>query len=292
MKPFPYFLVIISSFLHAYWNFLLKRASGTQLFIGLSKGAEILLFALPFYLVTRGQFHHLLAHWHLFTIGALLSLAYYVFLGRSYKAGDLSVVYPVSRAGALVFLPLLAYCVMKERVSVAGVVALGLIIVGCFLIQLRAFDRQEWAGLVKSLCCQSTMFAVLAAFAVACYSLWDKHSVLQLAPFLYFYSYTVIMGICYALMIFAREKAPDIVREWRTNWLSILLVGAFNTIAYLMVLFSLQEGKATYVIALRQLSIAVGAFLGWRFLKEKAGRPKQVGILTIIAGCLLVSIAK
>ncbi len=45
MRLIPYTLVLISAFTHAYWNFILKRAKGTQVFIGLSKVAEIVLFA-------------------------------------------------------------------------------------------------------------------------------------------------------------------------------------------------------------------------------------------------------
>ena len=41
-------LVILSATTHAYWNFLLKRSGGTQLFVGLSKVGEVVMFA-PFF---------------------------------------------------------------------------------------------------------------------------------------------------------------------------------------------------------------------------------------------------
>lgn len=44
----PYALVVVSAFTHAYWNFLLKKTEGTQVFIGLSKISEVFLFAVPF----------------------------------------------------------------------------------------------------------------------------------------------------------------------------------------------------------------------------------------------------
>jgi uncharacterized membrane protein len=252
----------------------------------------VALFAIPFCLAVKGQVHYLLSEWTLFTIGASLTLANYVFLGLSYKEGNISTVYPVSRAGALIFLPVLSLLLLEERISLIGLIALGMIIAGCFIIQLRAFRRQELAASLTDARKPSTIFAGVSAFTVACYSLWDKRSVHRLDPFLYFYSYTTIIAIAYALVILTREKAMDIARELSTNWPSILQVGLFNTLTYLLVLLSLGEGKATYVIALRQLSIPVGAFLGYYFLKEPASPPKQLGIAVIVAGCLLVCLAK
>ena len=43
-------LVVLSAATHAYWNFLLKRSGGTQLFVGLSKVGEVVMFA-PLFLV-------------------------------------------------------------------------------------------------------------------------------------------------------------------------------------------------------------------------------------------------
>ena len=44
MQATPYFLVLVAAVLHAYWNYLLERAGGGQLFVGLSKVAEVALF--------------------------------------------------------------------------------------------------------------------------------------------------------------------------------------------------------------------------------------------------------
>jgi hypothetical protein len=54
MEIFPFVLVIISSFTHAFWNFLTKRAIEKDIFVGLSKITEVTIFLIPFLvLVTR-----------------------------------------------------------------------------------------------------------------------------------------------------------------------------------------------------------------------------------------------
>ena len=55
---------------------------------------------------------------------------------------------------------------------------------------------------------------------------------------------------------------------WHSDWKAITQVGALNSGSYLLTLVALPAGHASYVIAIRQLSIAVGALLGWRLLGE------------------------
>src|SRR5215213_4045525 len=118
MGLIPYILVFVSALTHAYWNFILKRAKGGHVFIGLSKITEIVLFIIPFiYLINKEEIA-ILNYWVFYTVGALLVIFNYIFLGQAYKSGDLSSVYPISRAGALLFLPVLAYLFIGERIDI------------------------------------------------------------------------------------------------------------------------------------------------------------------------------
>ena len=69
-------------------------------------------------------------------------------------------------------------------------------------------------------------------------------------------------------------------------------MGFFNITSYLLVLFALRTGTSSYVIALRQLSIAVGVLLGWWLLREQISTPKRVGVALIVVGCLAIATAR
>ncbi len=292
MTGWSYGLVVLSCVLHAWWNLVLKRARGGDSFIGLSKVAEVALFAGPFCVVVTRSHIPIWHFWPLYTVGALLTLLNYLFLGRAYRTGELSVVYPISRAGALVFLPFLARLLLRQSISLVGLAALSLILVGSFLAQLRDFSRTEIRATIRALRSPANAYAALAALMVAGYSLWDQHSVQALDPFVYFFAYTTLIAMYFAFQMALREGKGAVRDEWRRQWRAILQVGFFNTVTYVLVLMSLREGRATYVIALRQLSIAFGALFGWWLLKESASHAKRIGIATIIAGCVLVSMAR
>ena len=285
-------LVVFSAATHAYWNFLLKRSGGTQVVVGLSKVGEVVMFApvfLVLYAPTIRQHEGLTV---LVLVGAIFVLANYVFLALAYSRGDLSFVYPVARGSILLFLPILAYVTVGERISFAGAMAMGLIVSGIVALQLRALEWRALASLGTQLRSPATMFALLAALTAACYTIWDKRAVQRVPAFAYMYLYTALTAVAYAAFIWTRYPRERIVTEWRANRWSIVQVGFFNMTSYLLVLFALRAGTSSYVIALRQLSIAGGVALGAIFLREEISWPKRVGVLLIVAGCVIVGMAK
>lgn len=285
-------LVILSATTHAYWNFLLKRSGGTQLFVGLSKVGEVVMFA-PFFLALVapkiGRLDGLLM---LATVGAVFVLVNYVCLAWAYRHGDLSFVYPLARGSILLFLPFLAFVTVGERVSVMGALALALIVCGIVALQLPSLEWRALSSLGQRLRSPATTFALLAAFAAACYTLWDKHAVQRVPAFAYIYLYTAITAIAYGAFIWRRYPRTEVARQWRAHRWAILQVGFLNITSYLLVLVALRTGTSSYVIGLRQLSIAFGVLLGWWLLREQVSVPKRVGVALIVTGCLAVGVAR
>jgi drug/metabolite transporter (DMT)-like permease len=260
----------------------------------LSKVGEIAIFAPLFLLI--GLQPAIDFGWALLPlagVGAALTLANYVGLALAYERGELSVIYPVSRGGVLLFLPPLGYLTLGERIDAIGIAALALIVIGIIALQLPALSwhalRTFWPTVLRS---PATGFAMLASLAAAAYTLWDKRAVLRVPPFTYFYLYTVGVAVAYAAFIIKRYDRGAIAREWTLNRSPILQVAFFNTIAYLLVLYALREGTSSYVVALRQLSIVFGVFLGWWLLGETVQAAKRIGVILLVAGCVLVALAR
>jgi drug/metabolite transporter (DMT)-like permease len=292
MPSYALAIVVLSTFTHAYWNFLLKRAGGTSTFIALSKVAEVVCFAPVFlWLVTR-TYESPFRAVGLMAVGAVLVLVNYGALARAYSAGDLSFVYPVSRAGILLFLPALGFVVFRERLTIVGWSSVACIVVGITLLQLPGFTSHALRSSIARLNGASVGYSLAAAFSAAVYTVWDKRAVQQLTPFMYFYGYTLLVAIAYMAFVWRRTRSWEIVRVWSTHRSSIVQVGIFNTVTYLLVLFALREGTSSYIVALRQLSIVWGALLGYLVLGEALPVPKRIGLATLVCGCVLVAVAR
>ena len=285
-------LVLLSAVTHAYWNFLLKRSAGGELFIGLSKLAEALIF-LPAFLVValpampRDGFVALLVM--VATVGVA---ANYIFLGLAYRHGDLSLTYPIQRGGTLLFLPLLAWMTIGERVDAIGACGLLAILTGVVMLQLPALNAGSLRRLSSHVRNRAVAFALLVALTNAIFTLWDKFALRTLSPFTYMYAYTALVAAGYVAYILRRYSAREIAVEWRARRSAIVQVGIFNTISYLLALAALRTGISSYVVGVRQLSIAFGVLLGFRLLGEPPTLPRRTGAALIVSGCLMVSLAR
>ena len=281
--------VILSAALHATWNYLLRRAGGNNTVIALSKVAEaVLLFplALAVYLSSGS------IRWAPFVpavvVAAILALANYAALTAAYRRADLSLVYPVARGGIFLFLPLLGFIVFNERLDARGWLSLALIVGGIMFLPLTAFDRSSLGAVGRDLRERFIVYALIAAAATAAYTVWDKYAVGRLDMVLYFYGYTLLLAIWFSVML-ARTPRAEVRAQVRTHPISIVMIGLLNASAYMLVLIALRSEMATQVLAVRQLSIPIGVFLGWRLLREQLTPPRIVGSALVTTGCLLAA---
>jgi drug/metabolite transporter (DMT)-like permease len=289
MRLTPLILVLISCGLHAWWNLIYKRAGGSPLVMGWSKIAEVVVFFPAFGAVLYRFPISLTELAPVAVIGAVLTGTNYVALGRAYANGNLSIAYPVSRAGILLFLPLLAFAVLGEKISWAGGVAVAAVLMGVLLLQLQSGEATELGRMWVGFRDPSTAFALLAAFAAAGYTLWDRHAVRQFPAFLYFYGYTIFIALGYGVWLL--RQGPAASHAWREHKGAAVMIGVLNIVTYTLVLLALRDSNATYVIAVRQLSIGLGAVMGWWLLREPTSLPKQFGIVLLVLGCAMVAFA-
>ena len=118
--------------------------------------------------------------------------------------------------------------------------------------------------------------------------MWDKYSVARLDMVLYFYGYTLLLAIWFTAML-ARTPRAEVREQVRKHPVSIVMIGLLNAGAYMLVLIALRTEMATQVLAVRQLSIPIGVFLGWRLLQEKLTAPRILGSALVTTGCILAA---
>ena len=290
MNFYPFLLVIISAISHAYWNFLVKKSEDKDLFVALSKITEVLLFLIPFTVVLIHSGIDL-QYWYFILIAAFFVFLNYFFLAKSYKYIDLTIAYPISRSSTL-FLPLIAYLFIGETINLIGILSVICVTLGVIIINLGDNSEKPLKSFIKTLKSPGAVFAILAALTVASYTVWDKMAIREIHPFLYFYSYTLFVAIFYFLKLVLQYKPKKLFDHWIKMKSGIIQVAFFNTFTYLLVLIALSSSKATYIGALRQLSLIFGGFLGWKYLNESLTSYRVWGISLILLGGILTLFAK
>ena len=279
-------LVVTAAVCHAFWNALAKRALHPLVFVwssvalatvGLSAAAlplarlDEVRAALPFLAVTIA-----------------LHAFYFYALTASYGAGDFSRVYPIARGLGVALVPVVAYGVFGERLSLLGVAGIGLVVTG--IVAINLLPR---VGVVRARRWHlgpGTGWAVLTGLTITAYSLTDKAGVALLHPV----PYLALMGIGTVLLL-----VPVIVRrsealrqEWAVNWRWILAASTTNLTSYLLVLFAFRLSKTGYVVAARELSILFSAILGSLWLGEGRLGPLVGAAVVVLAGVACVALAR
>jgi len=290
MDKISFILLLISIFTHAYWNYLIKASSNKHIFTALSKLVELFILITPaFYFFTGSDFKTYLLLY--IVIAAIITFSNYYFVASAYKSGAFILTYPISRS-SVIFLPLLSFLFIGERIDITGTIGIFLILSGTFVMHFDLFTKGNLVSIFKSLKNKSTLFGLLAAFTAAAYTLWDKISLTHMKPLLYFSFYTILVACIYNTYCFTKFSKSAIKEEWLNYKYKIIAVGVLNSFTYMLVLISLTRCKSTYVGGMRQLSVVVGAYYGYKFMGEKLGLPKLVGIGISIIGAGLIYMAR
>ncbi len=275
-------LTLASAAGHAYWNVLIKRAGASHTLVGLSKVTEgALMF--PLLAGASSQWLDVSTHWRLPVVGAGLVLGNHLCTTLVYRHGQFSLMYPLTRGALLALVPPIAFAALGERLDTVGWLGISTIVLAIGVLHVP-FRSAEFS--MRGLVC-----AFGAAVFAACYTVWDKQAVAVLLPITYFASYTLLVGVFYASAL-ALRSTEDVRAAWHTHRSVATQIAVLNAGSYVLVLVALQRGKASHVIALRQVSIAFGAVLAWKLLGESMAVERRIGIVLLLLGCVMLGFAR
>jgi drug/metabolite transporter (DMT)-like permease len=173
-----------------------------------------------------------------------------------------------------------------------------LVVAGGFLLPMEHFSDFRFSNYANWSC----LFALLAAFGTAGYSLIDDEALRMIrglpglsrsnAERTVVFATLELAGTALCLAVFtasnARSRAAltDVFR--RTRGLAAV-AGIASAICYGLVLISMAHvTNVSYVVGFRQLSIPIGALLGIALLKEPGYGPKYAGIAVVFTGLILI----
>jgi drug/metabolite transporter (DMT)-like permease len=278
-------LVLGAALLHAGWNALAKRARDPQAFLWWATcvGAVALL---PFGIAQVAATGIAPAAAPFMVATIVLHGLYFYALGRAYRTGAFSLVYPVARGLGVALVPGVALVVFDERLSAVGVLGIALVVCGVVALHF-APGQPPVAGAAAARFGAASAWAVVTGLTIATYSVVDKAGVAHLHPVVYM---TVIGLGCALILLPALAGRGDVVRrEWAENWRTILAAGVMTGVGYMLVLFAFRLSKTGYVVAARELSIVFSAVIGSLWLKEGRLGPRLLGAAIILAGVVCVA---
>jgi drug/metabolite transporter (DMT)-like permease len=221
-----------------------------------------------------------------------LHIAYFFTLGRAYKHGDLSLVYPIARGLGLVLIPIVGVTVLEESVSLMAGIGIAAIFLGVVTIGSSSGKGLKiWLKPRSFLADRGVVFAVMTGVLIASYSTLDKRGVEYVEPI--FYMFTLALGGSLGILpILSRTYArTEFVSEIKSRWKIGLIGGALQFLAYGLVLSAFRLSPVSYIGPFRELGIVFGVLMAFLILKERVTRNRALGAIAIGTGAILVAIA-
>ncbi len=283
-------IVLVSAFLHAGWNYLLKKSDRKIVFIWWFELVGAVIF-LPMLLYFLPDASIPAKGWFCIIASAVIHAAYFTCMGCAYQRGDLSLVYPLARGSGPLFVPLLAVLLLGEEIALLGGIGIFFIVCGIHCIHLRSFSGAAFWEPFAALKGGASLWALLTGLSIAFYTLVDKVGVGQVYPPVYIYLMMLITWVLLTPWVLIRER-DGLVSEWRRHKGSIMAVGFLSGFTYMMILFALTMSKVSYVAAVREVSIVLSAYIGVLYLGEKQGRQKLLGAVLICLGVIAIGLSR
>lgn len=273
-------MVIGAAVLHAVWNALVKGGADKTLGIAAVVAGQgvFALFALPFAAVPDP------ACWPWFAASVALHIGYQVFLGRAYRAGDLTQVYPIARGVAPLIVAAVSVLVLGVTLGGTELAAIGVIAAGIMSLSLV---RQR-DGLRNR---NAAMLALVTGCFIAAYSLVDGTGARVAGTGLGFYAWSTLLNtVLYAALCAATR--PGMLREVGSMWRVVLVGGGASFAAYALVVNAFMHAPIALVTALRETSIVFALLIGVGFLGERLDLGKVVSTLLTLCGAALLRLSK
>ena len=272
-------LVAIAAVCHATWNLIAKRTGGGLPFLWLF-GAIASVILLPAVFVDLARMDRSLDRFDLIAIlgSGVIHVFYFSLLQGGYKAGDLSVVYPIARGSGPLLAAVVSISVLGDRpgpLAIAGGLAL---LAGVVTMSGLTFDRIGFD--------RSVMFGLLTGVSIACYTLWDRRSVttLDLPPVFYFWATTAAYTVFVTpAVVHGREERFELARL-RAYWKPATAVALLSAASYSLVLTAMTMAPLSYVATLREASILVATILGIQVIGESITTRKIIAAALIVTG--------
>lgn len=199
--------------LHAAWNALVKSSDDNTLSMGAVTMGHVppALLALPFVPLPSSE-----SLPYLFG-GIALHFGYQMFLIQSYKAGDLTQVYPIARGSAPLVVALVSVVVLGVQLD--GAELLAIVTIGAGILSLALVRQQD--GLQNK---NAALLALVTGLFIASYSFVDGLGARLAGSSLGFFCWLAI-GNGILMFGFLAVKTPDTLRSIPTKGLPVLLIG-------------------------------------------------------------------
>lgn len=272
-------LALGAAVLHAIWNLMVKTAPAGDHALS-SWGIFVAggIVVLPFVVLSGGP-GVVTVPW--LALSAVVHIGYISGLVGAYRHGDFSLAYPLARGSGATLAAIGAGVFMGDRLPGPAWVAIAVVALG--LLGLVG-------GSVPTI---AVRHGLATGLTIAAYTLADAQGArVSPNPIAYGLVTTSCAAVTITLLHVVRGRGRLFLEAAPVRWPRWAIGGTFNAVAYAMVMVATRYAEVGYVAMLRESSVVIAAFIGWRFLKEPLGGRRLVASAVVLVGLVGLVLAR
>ncbi|MGI9592456.1 MAG: EamA family transporter, partial [Myxococcota bacterium] len=267
-------MVVGSALLHATWGAAIK-GSRDPLAFNVAQGLLTLLIGLLL-IPWAGLGSVPASVWGILAATGVAHGAYWYGLSRSLTETDYSLAYPIIRSTPA-FLPWIAVPFLGERITAIGALGVAVVVLGIWALRgSRSRHQPERLGLAYFTLATTVAYSLLDKQAMVLISAEPWTALLPRSLVLYFLISAV--GVVGFLPLAARRVTPRSLRATVCRELrGILGAAVIGVVGYGLILEAYRTAPASYVVAVRQLSVLFALVIAVAVFGERASWRRVLG---------------
>lgn len=283
-------MVLLSALIHAGWNLLIRSHDLSRQLLRVPLLLSVVGLGPALWWSLQEKFFSPTLVLLLLLTGCFQAI-YYLGLAIGYQRGDFTLVYPLVRALPVLFIGLFDLA-RGNRPSAVAWLGLWMVTMGCLLIPHTSWRSLQWRAYRSN----TLLWVVVAAAGTVGYSAVDKMAAEVMAPGPLTAGCYFVWELLACLWPFALGLRlmgqPLGLQPWRRGWGWAALAGLGTFLSYWLILWAYQTAThASYVVAMRQFSIVLGAVAGAFLFQEPARGLRIPAALLITAGIMLIAVS-
>jgi drug/metabolite transporter (DMT)-like permease len=220
-----------------------------------------------------------------------LETAATLFYIRALKVSPLSLTLPFL-AFTPVFLLIIPFLLLGERITLAGGIGILLIAAGSYTLNLGEARKGFLAPFRAIRRERGALYMIIVAFLYSITSTLGKKAIAASSPLFFAACYfpAVVLLLTPFAIYYGRQEMKGMKKNHALR--SALLPAFFYAVMLITHMIAISMAPVAYMISIKRLSLLIGVFYGHLLFKEKGIRERPLGTVLMLAGVVLITLSQ
>ena len=197
-----------------------------------------------------------------------------------YNRGDMTLIYPIARACAPVFVTLWSLIFLKDAIPLTGIIGILTVSFGLILLSLENFKIKMNTKIIR--------ISLFIAFVISVYTFTDGAGVRSADAAATYIVWNFFLGGWISIGYVYLKNKRELFELRFKDLMFILLATIISFSAYAIIIWSMKHIPIGFVASMRESSIIFAYLIGYLFLKEKIGYIRLISGFVFFLGIYLI----